>query len=94
MSDQNNYICRCEDVTVEDLNRLIDEGYHTIEELKRLCRCTMGSCQGRTCRENLAWQIAKKTGLDIAEIDIPTYRAPVKPIKLGALFETRDEDEE
>lgn len=84
MSDKT-YLCRCEDVTLEEVQKLIANGAQTMEEIKRLSRCTMGPCQGRTCRNLLAQEIAKQRGLSVAEIDVPTYRAPVKPIKLGTI---------
>lgn len=79
------YVCRCEDVTLEELNGLIDIGVHTIEELKRLTRCGMGACQGRTCSNILAQNIAKKTDIPLSEIQGATHRAPVKPVKLGMI---------
>ncbi|WP_028306623.1 (2Fe-2S)-binding protein [Desulfitibacter alkalitolerans] len=79
------YLCRCEDVTLEDVHRLIDSGVQTFEEIKRHTRCTMGPCQGSTCRHVLAGEIARKKGLNIEEIDVPTYRAPIRPIKLGTI---------
>ena len=79
------YICRCEDVTLQQVQKLLDEGAQTMEEIKRLSRCTMGPCQGRTCRELLAREIARKKGTGLAEVDVPTYRPPLKPIKLGSI---------
>ncbi|MCK5596510.1 MAG: (2Fe-2S)-binding protein, partial [Candidatus Eisenbacteria sp.] len=42
-------ICRCEDVTYGEIVDVIDEGLTTTEEIKRVLRCGMGPCQGRTC---------------------------------------------
>jgi bacterioferritin-associated ferredoxin len=84
--DQNKtYLCRCENLTVEDLHKLLDQGITSMQEIKRESRCTMGPCQGRTCRELIAKEIAKYKGIDISEVDMPAHRAPVKPIKLGAI---------
>lgn len=82
---KKTYLCRCEDLTLEDLHKLIDEGAQTFEEIKRFSRCTMGPCQGSTCRNTIAQEIAKKRGIKVDEVDVPTYRAPVKPIKLGTI---------
>lgn len=82
---EKTYICRCEDITLEEVDKLIDDGAQTMEEIKRILRCTMGPCQGRTCRSLLAQEIAKKRGIKIEEVDVPTYRAPVKPVKLGMI---------
>ena len=79
------YLCRCEDVTLEDVEKLMEEGALTLEEIKRFSRCTMGPCQGSTCRSMITQEIAKKKNVKVDEIDVPTYRAPVKPIKLGTI---------
>jgi len=79
------YVCRCEDVTLDELSGLIDQGVHTVEEIKRVTRCGMGPCQGRTCSNITAQIIAKKTGIPITEIIVTTQRAPIKPIKLGMI---------
>jgi bacterioferritin-associated ferredoxin len=50
MIDKSNIIiCRCEDVTLQQIDDAIDRGYHTYEDLKRLLRIGMGPCQGNTC---------------------------------------------
>ncbi len=42
MSEKDIIICRCEDVTLEDIHRCLDQGYTTFEELKRILRVGMG----------------------------------------------------
>ncbi|GAB4262795.1 MAG: (2Fe-2S)-binding protein [Deferrisomatales bacterium] len=79
------YVCRCEDVTLAEVEQALDDGARTLEEVKRLTRCTMGPCQGRTCRHVLAQVISRRTGVAPGELDVPTYRAPVKPVKLGVI---------
>lgn len=85
MSEKKTYLCRCEDLTREELHEMLDGEDMSMEEVKRVARCTMGPCQGRTCRELIAKEIARVTGIDVTEVDEPTFRAPVKPIKLGAI---------
>lgn len=79
------YLCRCEDITLEEIQQQLKDGAVSFEDLKRKTRCTMGPCQGKTCRSLIAQEIAKAQGINIREVDIPTYRAITKPIKLGAL---------
>ncbi|HQB84187.1 MAG TPA: (2Fe-2S)-binding protein, partial [Candidatus Rifleibacterium sp.] len=43
-------ICRCQDVTEDEIIAAIRQGATTIDEIRRLVRAGMGSCQGRTCR--------------------------------------------
>ena len=84
MTDET-IICRCEDITQKQIQDLIKEGNHTIDEIKRACRCGMGPCQGRTCTPLVAQEIAKVTKKSLAEVDLPTFRPPTAPITLGSL---------
>ena len=54
MDDKNTILCRCEDLTREDILKCIQDGYRTIDEIKRVTRAGMGPCQGRTCRMLIA----------------------------------------
>ena len=93
MEDKDTIICRCEDLTREDVRKLIAAGYTTLEEIKRISRCGMGPCQGRTCLPLLAREIAAMTGKDLAEILRAKTRPPVKGIKLGTLEKGREDHE-
>jgi len=76
-------VCRCEDITEEDIVRAIDEyGCETLAELKQLLRLGMGHCQGRTCLIIAAKILARKTGKSIQEI-MPSFRPPVVPVEIG-----------
>lgn len=48
--DQRDLVCRCEEVTLEELRLQLQSGALSAEELKRYTRITMGPCQGRVCR--------------------------------------------
>ncbi|NYB74152.1 MULTISPECIES: (2Fe-2S)-binding protein [Sedimentibacter] len=85
MDEKNIYLCRCENFTLKELHDLLDSGITSMEEIKRLSRGTMGPCQGKTCRDLIAKEIANYLNKDMSEIDMPTYRAPVKPVKLGEI---------
>lgn len=76
-------VCRCEDITLEKIHYLIDQGYRTIDEIKRVSRAGMGPCQGRTCRMLIAQELAKALGVSMEEVIMPTFRPPVKAVKLG-----------
>ncbi|AAL81921.1 (2Fe-2S)-binding protein [Pyrococcus furiosus DSM 3638] len=80
-------ICRCNDVTLEEIERLIDEGVTELEELRRLLRLGMGPCQGRTCIPLVISILARKTGKKIEEIPLPNARFPVRPVKIEAFVE-------
>ena len=90
-NNEKGYVCRCEEVTLEEIDEWIDRGYDTVEELKRVLRVGMGPCQGRGCQDILMREIAKKTGKPISEVAPATVRPPVKPIKIGLLAEGGEE---
>jgi bacterioferritin-associated ferredoxin len=79
------FICRCEDLTQEEIERAIDEGYATLEELKCKLRLGMGPCQGRSCLSLVRSILCKKTGKTTGEITLPTSRPPIVPVFLGTL---------
>ncbi len=85
------YVCRCEEVTLEEIDEWIDRGYDTVEELKRVLRVGMGPCQGRGCQDILMREIAKKTGKHISAVEPATVRPPAKPVKIALLAEGGEE---
>jgi NAD(P)H-nitrite reductase large subunit len=79
-------ICRCNEVTLEEVEQAISDGFVTINEIKRRTRAGMGLCQGRTCGKLVARLIAQKTGKKLSEIEPSNRRMPVRPVKMD-LFE-------
>lgn len=43
MDNSNVILCRCEDVTREKILECIENGYQTIDEIKRVTRAGMGA---------------------------------------------------
>lgn len=75
-------ICRCKDVTLDEIENAIDEGYDDIELLKRKTKVTAGTCQGRTCLELVQRILERKTNKEIKDIRLPRDRAPIIPLPL------------
>ena len=86
MSEHDTIICRCEDITLGEIRKEIALGKHTVEEIKRSCRCGMGPCQGRTCAPLIASEIARIVGTPIANILLPHVRPSTAPIKMASLL--------
>lgn len=84
-------VCRCEEVTEEEIRQAIREGARTITGVKRRTRAGMGLCQGKTCQRLVARIIAEETGQKIEEIEPATDRPPVRPIPFGVLGGESDE---
>ncbi|MEA2021455.1 MAG: (2Fe-2S)-binding protein [Candidatus Caldatribacteriota bacterium] len=91
MMKDETIICRCEDVTWGEIRKVLEKGYTSLNEIKRITRAGMGRCQGRTCRRILLREIARYYNKKIEEIDITTFRPPTKPVKLGTLAGDKDD---
>lgn len=85
MKENEVILCRCENLTLERLHQLLDEGVTSMQEIKRKTRCTMGNCQGKTCKQLIAAEIASYLGKSVDEIDIPINRLPIQPVTLGEI---------
>ena len=77
-------VCRCEQVSLQQLEDAIDAGYTEIEELKRYLRLGMGPCGGKNCVEIALKVLQRKTGKQIT--NIPKKRPPIKPIPFSVFL--------
>ena len=84
-------ICRCQEVTRQEILDAIADGATTVDGVKRRTRAGMGLCQGKTCQRLVAKLIAEQTGKPMAEILPPTSRMPVRPVKIGVIGGDQDE---
>ena len=87
------FICRCEDLTQEEIQQAINEGYTTLEELKCRLRLGMGPCQGRSCLLLARRMICQQTKKSNEDIELPATRPPVIPVTLGLLHCDNDEED-
>ncbi|MEN8243415.1 MAG: NAD(P)/FAD-dependent oxidoreductase [Thermodesulfobacteriota bacterium] len=86
LAKEDTIICRCEEITLGDVDEAIARGGREINEIKRMTRAGMGRCQGRMCGPFLVERIRRTVGLQ--EIPGPGHlnpRPPLKPIKLGSM---------
>lgn len=73
------------DVTVKDVKLAQQEGYQSVELLKRYTTLGMATDQGKTANVIALAILAESNGKSIAETGITTYRPPYSPISLGVL---------
>jgi sarcosine oxidase subunit beta len=78
-------LCRCEDMTLSDLEQSVSRGYRDIEEVKRYTGFGTGPCQGKECLAAVATQLARLTGQPPASIRPFTSRPPLAPTPLRLL---------
>ncbi len=76
-------VCRCEEVTLEEIEKVIDSGITDFEEIKRLTRVSMGPCGGKNCKLVVLGVLSRKTGIPISELSHGTSRPPVKPVEFS-----------
>jgi sarcosine oxidase subunit alpha len=82
---KKDFVCLCEDVTNSDVAHSIEEGYESIELLKRYSTMGMGPCQGKMCNANALHLAAYYNHHSVAEVGTTTSRPPIKPISLRTL---------
>ncbi len=73
-------VCRCENVTLADLEEAVQKGYTDLESLKRYLRIGMGPCQGVHCLLFTAKYLARRLGKSVEEVYMPRNRVPLKPV--------------
>lgn len=76
-------ICRCEEITEEEIRQAVKDGADTIDAVKRRTRAGMGLCQGHTCSKLVARIISEETGKALSDIMQKSSRPPVRPILAG-----------
>ncbi|MFV2038614.1 MAG: 2Fe-2S iron-sulfur cluster-binding protein [Acidimicrobiales bacterium] len=74
-----------EDVGSKDLVAAANEGYDSVELLKRFTTATMGPAQGKLETVNTVAVLAEARSETIAEVGTTVWRPPYAPITLGAL---------
>lgn len=89
MPTERVFICRCEDVLLNEIDHAIALGLTTIEEIKRYTGLGTGPCQGKECLAVLAGYLVR-TGRETADAVQPfTARPPADTITFGALAAAR-----
>jgi sarcosine oxidase subunit alpha len=73
------------DVTVKDLTIAHQEGYRSVEHLKRYTTLGMGTDQGKTSNVNALALMAGLRDVQISAAGTTTFRPPFTPVSIGAL---------
>jgi sarcosine oxidase subunit beta len=83
------FLCRCEDVTLSEIDHAIAEDLTSVEEIKRYTGLGTGPCQGRECIGPLACLLVRRGLADPSTIQPFTARPPAEPVTFGALAGTQ-----
>ncbi len=73
------------DVTAKDLKLATQEGFHSIEHVKRYTTTGMATDQGKTSNMNALSIVARQLGRPIPEVGLTTFRPPYTPVTFGTL---------
>ena len=86
-------VCRCEEVTAQQVIDAVNAGAPGPNQVKAFLRCGMGPCQGRCCGLTVTELVARERNISVSDTGYFRLRWPVKPITLAeaASIETSDE---
>ena len=85
MSKAKTFLCRCEDVTLEEFQEAYREGFTEMESLKRYTGVGTGFCQGKGCLSESAHELAQLRGLAPADVRLTNIRPPAEPVTFAQL---------
>ena len=77
-------ICRCEEVTLGEIRKAVDDGAAGINDIKRRTRLGMGHCQGRFCGQVINEIISMLRNEKIS-VESFTPRIPIRPVPFKVL---------
>jgi len=75
-------VCRCEEVTKEEILWALRAGDASLEAVKKRTRAGMGYCQGRTCKRLIAKILSEYYNLPVDRFLPGSIRYPVGPVTL------------
>jgi NADPH-dependent 2,4-dienoyl-CoA reductase/sulfur reductase-like enzyme len=81
----NDVVCRCEEITVAELQDAVAQGCTDANRVKAFTRCGMGPCQGRMCGPAAAAVIARALHQSADQPGQFRVRLPVRPVPLAEL---------
>ncbi|WP_219838497.1 (2Fe-2S)-binding protein [Paenibacillus sp. R14(2021)] len=85
MKESSFIVCRCEEVTMEQLESAYQSGCCTSRQLKMKTRATMGACQGRVCRRLIETWLYEHDPKASPNAELLSCRPPIRPITFGCL---------
>ncbi len=80
-------LCRCEEITVGEIRRVVEEGATTLNAVRMVTRAGMGRCQGRMCGGPVLDLLARELNQPPEVLGQVYPRPPVVPVPLEGLLE-------
>jgi bacterioferritin-associated ferredoxin len=85
MTTPKTFLCRCEDITLDECVAALHDGYACFEDLKRYLGVGTGPCQGKACVQACMQLVADQRRIPLDQVDVMTFRPPVRPIAFATL---------
>ena len=85
-------ICRCEEVTLEEIAETVREYACSAREVKLRTRAGMGYCGGRTCRMSVDAIISDISGESTGHLIPLKIQTPVRPVSLSILGRMKSDE--
>lgn len=85
MSKAKIFLCRCEDVALDEFREAYDEGFTELESLKRYTGVGTGFCQGKGCLSEAARELAALRNIPPGEVRLTNIRPPAEPLTFAQL---------
>jgi NAD(P)H-nitrite reductase large subunit len=85
LAKADTVVCRCEEVTLGEVQAALAEGDGGLGAVKRSTRLGMGRCQGRYCGPVVAALLGARAGRPLDELAFFAPRPAIKPVMIGAL---------
>jgi NAD(P)H-nitrite reductase large subunit len=86
----SHHLCRCEEITADEIHRAIEAGARTVNDVKRQTRAGMGVCQGIYCVPEIAQILTALTGTSLSDIAPLTARPPVRVTPVARITDGHD----
>ena len=91
MIDDDVVVCRCEEITANEIRKAIRAGARDVASVKRRTRAGMGLCQGRSCERIVLRLLCEQQGISAELLRMDRIRGPLLPVPLHALAGETDE---
>lgn len=85
-------VCRCENVSINEIEVAIAEGARSFDDVKRRVRAGMGMCQGRTCESLIVHILAQSRGGLPDRPMVRSLRMPLRPLPYSAIVRSPSDD--
>ncbi|HEY0315774.1 MAG TPA: 2Fe-2S iron-sulfur cluster-binding protein [Sphingomonas sp.] len=84
-SPKQSFVDFQNDVTLADIDLAWQEGYRSVEHLKRYTTLGMATDQGKTGNMVALSRLAEKQGVAVPDAGLTTFRPPFTPVTMGVL---------